>query len=315
MKSLSIANRFGVFLLALLLASPLLPKWLLFMLTIAAANGLVVIGCMLLYRAGLVSFGQALYFCAGAYATGLIIEKFQIRDIGVLMLCGGLLAGALAYVVGLLLARYRGIFFGLLSMAFSMILYGVLTKTESLGSTDGFNVPAFSLLGWTPEQAQVRVTLLAIAAVLVWLVTAVVDRFLRSPYGPLLTAIHDNEIRVEYMGASAKKTVHIVYVAAGIMAGFGGSLAALAVGHIDPTMAYWTTSGEFVFITIMSGVGSVVAPFLGAVVFGIIHTLAFSESPNTWQMVLGASLIAIILLLPQGLWSLLARRPAKGAQP
>ena len=312
MNSLPIGYRFGLVLLALLAGSPWLPPWLLFMLTIAAANGLVVLGCMLFYRAGLVSFGQALYFCTGAYTTGLVTNLLGVTDVLLLLGLSGLAGGLLAYLVGFLLARYRGIFFGLLSMAFSMILYGVLTKSESLGSTDGFNVPAFTLLGFEPDQPQVRFTLLAVAVAVVWLVSLVTDRFLRSPYGPLLVAIHDNEIRTEYMGASAKNTVHLVYVAAGILAGMGGCIGATAVGHIDPTMAYWTTSGEFVFITIMAGVGSVVAPFLGALVFGIIYTIAFSESPNTWQMVLGASLIAVILLLPNGLWSLLAKR--KGAQ-
>ncbi|MDA0228302.1 MAG: branched-chain amino acid ABC transporter permease, partial [Proteobacteria bacterium] len=254
MSSLPIGYRFGLVLLALLAGSPWLPPWLLFMLTIAAANGLVVLGCMLFYRAGLVSFGQALYFCTGAYTTGLVTNLLGVTDVLLLLGLSGLAGGLLAYLVGFLLARYRGIFFGLLSMAFSMILYGVLTKTESLGSTDGFNVPAFTLLGFEPDQPQVRFTLLAVAVAVVWLVSLVTDRFLRSPYGPLLVAIHDNEIRTEYMGASAKNAVHLVYVAAGILAGMGGCIGATAVGHIDPTMAYWTTSGEFVFITIMAGV-------------------------------------------------------------
>jgi branched-chain amino acid transport system permease protein len=85
-------------------------------------------------------------------------------------------------------------------------------------------------------------------------------------------------------------------------------IAATTVGHIDPEMAYWTTSGEFIFITILAGTGSVIAPFLGALIFGIIQTVAFNISPNTWQMVLGASLLAVIVFLPNGLWSLFRRR-------
>ncbi len=184
MNSLPIGYRFGAVLLVLLAVSPWLPPWLLFMLTIASANGLVVLGCMLFYRAGLVSFGQALYFCTGAYTTGLVTNLLGVTDVLLLLGLSGLTGGVLAFLVGFLLARYRGIFFGLLSMAFSMILYGVLTKTESLGSTDGFNVPAFTLLGFEPDQPQVRFTLLAVAVVVIWLVSLVADRFLRSPYGP-----------------------------------------------------------------------------------------------------------------------------------
>jgi branched-chain amino acid transport system permease protein len=109
------------------------------------------------------------------------------------------------------------------------------------------------------------------------------------------------------MGASARRTIHLIYVIAGVLSGFAGAIAAIAVGHIDPAMAFWTTSGEFIFIAILGGVGSVVAPFIGALLFGMIHSVAFSYSPNTWQAVIGLSLIFVILLLPNGLWSLVSK--------
>jgi len=72
-------------------------------------------------------------------------------------------------------------------------------------------------------------------------------------------------------------------------------------------MAYWTTSGEFIFIAILAGTGNVVAPFVGALIYGAIHTLAYDLSPNTWQMSLGAALLVLIVFLPEGLWSVFAR--------
>ena len=128
------------------------------------------------------------------------------------------------------------------------------------------------------------------------------------PLGRLAPAIKDNEIRVEYMGASARRAIHVKYVIAGALAGIGGAIAATTVGHIDPEMSYWTTSGEFIFITILAGTGSVVAPFVGALIFGAIHTTAYDLSPNTWQMTLGVSLLLLIVFLPNGLWSLFMRR-------
>jgi branched-chain amino acid transport system permease protein len=156
----------------------------------------------------------------------------------------------------------------------------------------------------------VRYSVLAVAIVVAVIAALVVHRYLRTPLGRLAPAIKDNEIRVEYMGASARRAIHVKYVIAAALAGLGGALAATTVGHIDPEMAYWTTSGEFIFITILAGTGSVIAPFLGALIFGIIQTVAFDISPNTWQMVLGASLLAVIVFLPQGLWSLFRRRKA-----
>ena len=286
------------------------PPWALFILTIAFAKGLVALGLMLFLRAGLVSFGQALYYCAGGYAAGALGRYLGVSDIFLMMAAGAAVAGLLGFILGFLLAKYRGIFFGLLSLALSMILYGLLVKNEALGSTDGFNILPSTLFGVRPELAWLRYLVALSAAAVALGAAALVHRYLDTPLGRLAPAIKDNEIRVEYMGASARRAIHIKYVIAGILAGIGGALAATTVGHIDPEMAYWTTSGEFIFITILAGTGSVVAPFVGATIFAAIHTTAYDLSPNTWQLTLGTSLLLLIFFLPEGLWSLFTRRKA-----
>lgn len=301
----------GAILAAVVLGGLALPQWLLFILTIACAQGLVVLGLSLLIRAGLVSFGQALFYCIGAYTAGGLVRAFGISDLFVQMAAGSALAGLAAFVLGFLLARYRGIFFGLLSLALSMIFYGLIVKSETLGSTDGFNLVQATLFGLRPDEAWVRYAVLVAAAFLTLLAALLTHRYLKTPLGRLGPAIKDNEIRVEYMGASVRYAIHVNYVIAAALAGAGGALAATTVGHIDPEMAYWTTSGEFVFIAILAGTGSVVAPFLGALIFGAIHTVAYGWSPNTWQMSMGLALLAAIVFLPDGLWSLFTRR--KGA--
>src|SRR6185295_14873736 len=132
-------------------------------------------------------------------------------------------------------------------------------------------------------------------------------RYLNSHLGRLSAAVRDNELRVEYLGASVRDVVHLNYVIAAALGGVGGGLTALAVGHIDPDMAYWTTSGEFVFVAVLSGTGNVLAPFLGSALFELIRTLANQYAPNVWQMMLGLALLAIIMFLPAGLWSLFRR--------
>jgi ABC-type branched-subunit amino acid transport system permease subunit len=298
----------GIVLAAVLVGGYFLPQWAMFLVTIACANGLVALGLMLFLRAGLVSFGQALYYCLGAYAAGAIGRFFGVSDIFLQMLVGAVTAGFFAFVLGFLLARYRGIFFGLLSLALSMILYGLLVKSQALGSTDGFNILPSTLFGIRPGPQWVRYAVMASAAVVALGLAFLVHRYLQTPLGRLAPAIRDNEIRVEYMGASARRAVHVMYVIAAVVAGVGGALAATTVGHIDPQMSFWTTSGEFIFITILAGTGSVVAPFAGALIYGIIHTTAYDLSPNTWQMSLGLALLAIIIFLPEGLWSLFRRR-------
>jgi branched-chain amino acid transport system permease protein len=210
-------------------------------------------------------------------------------------------------VVGFLLARYREIFFAMLSLALSMILYGVLVKTESLGSTDGFSVVVPTFFGYAPHQG-------ALLMALYWLVLAIcaiaaflVDAYFRSLAGALAVPLRDNEIRVEFLGVSVSRLIHTKLVISGLLGGMGGALAALAVGHVDPNMSYWTTSGEFVFITILAGAGSVGSAFIGSLAFESVRSFAFAMLPQLWQMLLGAVLLLTILFLPEGLGSLVAR--------
>src|SRR5262249_8326091 len=163
---------------------------------------------------------------------------------------------------------------------------------------------ASTLFGWRPGPDWVRYAELIAGGTVAAFAAMLVHRYLQTPLGRLAPAIKDNEIRVEYMGASARRAVHVKYVipgslpgVGGALAGVGGALAATAVGHIDPEMAYWTTSGEFIFIAILAGTGNVIAPFVGALIYGAIHTLAYDLSPNTWQLSLGAALLLLIVFL------------------
>jgi ABC-type branched-subunit amino acid transport system permease subunit len=302
------ANLVGAVCFILLAAiAPALPGWFLSLTTIAFANALVVLGLIILWRTGLVPFGQALYYCAGAYTVALLARWFKVSDAFVLIILGGVIAGLIAFLIGFLLARYREIFFAMLSLALSMILYGVLVKTESLGSTDGFSVEPPTFLGWAPHGQ-------ALGFALYWLVLAVcaisamlVSAYFRTAAGALAVPIRDNEIRVEFLGVSVNRLIHIKLVIAGTLGGFGGALGAMTIGHVDPAMSYWTTSGGFVFVTILAGAGSVAAAFVGSLVFEIVRSIAVDVLPGFWQLILGSVLLLTILFLPEGLGSIATR--------
>lgn len=294
----------------LLLATPFAPHWLVFLLALALAKGLVVLGLLLLMRTGLVSFGQGLYFGLGAYSAALLAHRAGIADAAVMILVGPLCAAAVAAVLGLLLARYREIFFAMLSLALSMILYGLLVKSSALGSTDGFNLHARTFAGIALAAGTERRVFFGISVAIVFLLALLLHRYLRSHWGRLSGAIRDNELRVEYLGASVYRVVYVNYVMAAALAGLGGGFAALAVGHVDPETTYWTTSGEFVFIAILGGTGNVLAPFLSAAIFEALRTVANQYAPNVWQMALGLAMLAIIMFFPGGLWTLVRKRAA-----
>ncbi|WP_144821230.1 branched-chain amino acid ABC transporter permease [Marinobacter piscensis] len=293
------------------LAAQLSPDWLVFTLTLAISTALVVMGVVMLMRAGLVSFGQGLFYCLGGYAVGLGGRFLGITDALLLIGLGVIVTVAVAMILGLLMTRYREIFFAMLSLAFSMILYGILVKSHGLGSTDGFGVVDWTLLWLESETADGANMALLLAIGLALTIALFLNRYFKSSIGLACEAIRENEVRVEYMGISRQQVLYINYVLAAAVGSVGGSMTALAAGHVDPTLAYWTVSGEFVFIALLGGTGHVAAPFIAALIFTLVRTYAVELAPNAWQMILGIVLLLIILFLPKGIWSLFTRK--KGA--
>jgi ABC-type branched-subunit amino acid transport system permease subunit len=287
--------------------APVMPAWLVSLATIAFANALVVLGLIILWRAGLVPFGQALFYAIGAYAVALLGRYTPVRDVFIVVLAGGVCAAIVAWLVGYLLARYREIFFAMLSLAMSMILYGILVKTETLGSTDGFHVEAGSFLGYRPHGEALNLAMYWLTLGCGAAAALFVSLYFRTVAGALAVPVRDNEIRLEFLGVSVNRLIHLKLVIAATLAGVGGALAALSIAHVDPNMSYWTTSGGFVFVTILAGTASVAAAFVASFVFELVRSIAIDIAPNTWQIILGTALLLTILFLPEGLGSLLAR--------
>jgi len=288
-------------------AAFLAPGWAAFLMAVVLAKSLVVAGLVVMWRAGLVSFGQALFFGIGAYAAGMLGIHYGVTDFFLATLLGAVTAGAIAFFLGFLLARYRGIFFANLNLAFSMLLYGYAVKSDLFGGTDGLRVVLPTFLGFVTDDSTKVPALLLGSTAIVLPTLVVLHKFLDSTAGRMTTAIRDNEIRVLYLGGSVRRTIHLLVVVGAVLAGAGGAMVALAIGHIDPDVAYWTTSGEFLFVTVLSGPGHVLSAIVGTGVFEIIRTYANEYAPKFWQLILGTSLVLAMLFLPDGLWSLASR--------
>jgi ABC-type branched-subunit amino acid transport system permease subunit len=294
----------AVAVLATLCASAV-PSWIRYLAQLSASTALASVGVMILLRAGLLSFGQGLFYFIGGYGVALMGRYAGVTDAFAVVLIGVVGAGLVAVVLGLFLAKYRGIFFSMLTLAVSMVIFGIATKVRLFGGSDGLNIGLMSYAGYRPRGPAAQ---WAGFVFCIWIWTAfgmVTHVFLRSRFGRLIRAVADNEIRIEYLGYSVKQVVWVAYAVAGMLAGAGGALAGLSARHVDPQFAYWTTAGDFIFVVLLSGQGSVLSPALGAFLLEMLRSYASALFPDQWQSVFGAMMLAIVLFLPAGLDRLL----------
>lgn len=301
---------------ALAAAGLLAPKWLLFLTTMAASRGLAVLGIVVLMRGGGASFGQGMFFAVGAYAAALMPQAFGLTDAATRALLGMLAAGVVAAIFAPLLARYRGIFLAMLTLAVSMVLYGLLSKSSAVGGTDGLTVAKPTVFGMvlTPDAADY--VLYALTVVLAVFASWAITVYNHSVAGLLAQAVRANALRVEYLGASARSSLATSFVLCGLLGGLGGAITAQVLGHVEPEFTNWTTSGEFVFIAVLAGHQSVAAVFVASLLLEIVRSFSSLYFPNTWQLALGVFLLLVILFRPGGIGSLWAgRRKARITAP
>ena len=295
----------GLLLTALLLgAGWLMPKWLTFLITMAASHGLVSLGIVLLMRGGVVPFGQGMVFAIGGYPAALLFNKLGFTDALGLPLAGGLVAVLIATPFAPLLSRYRGIFFAMLTLALSMVTYGLLMKLEVLGGSDGFNLGRPTLLGQKLPDARVGYILYLVTLFVATVIGLLARVYFDSTRGLVTLAVRENELRVEYLGGSTRQAMTINFILAAFCGGLGGALVVMSLGHIDPNFSYWTTSGEFVFVAILAGWQSVLAVFVASTVLEVVRSFSSLYFPNTWQLSLGLFLLFVIRFLPRGIGSL-----------
>lgn len=296
---------------ALIVAGYFVPQWILYTGALVLAKGLVVLGLCLLLRMNLVSFGQGLYYCAGAYICGLISQT-GISDAFTLLFLAAVGSALVGLVIGLFLSTYRGVFFAMFNLAVSMILYGVLLKSISLGGSDGIGVAAPTYLGFAPETGLRLYVFFVFALVVAAIACLCAYLYSRSEMGLASASVKDCEIRLEYLGLSVRYLVIFNFVVASTLAGIGGALVAMVSGHIIPELAYWTTSGEFVFITVLSGPNGILSAFGATAIFETIRLVAGQYMPNSWQFLLGTFLLLSILFMPNGISAMFGRsRPRR----
>jgi branched-chain amino acid transport system permease protein len=252
---------------------------------------------------GKLSFGHAAFFGGGAYGCGVLISTYSIGW-PLALLFGVVLAGFIAFVIGLLAMRTRGIYFAMVTLALAQCVYFLFFHATSITGGDnglrGVNVNQVSLAGLKLDLLNPLVKyyfLLAFVAPTVWLIA----RILRSPFGAVLEALRENENRARACGVNVERTRLLSLVVSGMICGLAGALSAINLSTVSIDSMSYHASGQVMMLTLLGGMGTFFGPFIGAGMFlGIEHVV--TGYTERWQLIVGVIFIILVLFFPKGVW-------------
>jgi branched-chain amino acid transport system permease protein len=232
--------------------------------------GLFAVALDLLFGfAGLLSFGQAMFFGGSAYAAAILVQNVHV-DGAVAIAAGTIYATLLAVLVGALVVRRAGIYFAMITLAIAQIEYFVAVQLKGLtGGENGLPMDSrghFLGMNVSNDTTFYFVALL-IAAIAVWLIVRVVN----SPFGTVLSAIRQNETRAIALGYRVNRFKLATFTIAGALSGLAGALYALGNRLAGLEMMDWHTSGAVVMMTILGGSGTIVGPIIGAGIYQVLN--------------------------------------------
>lgn len=271
---------------------------------------IALLGLNLLFGyTGLLSFGHAMFLGIGAYAAAMLTSKFHVQHFELILLAAVVGAALVGGLIGSLCVRYTKIFFGMLTLAFSMLFHSFLFKFYTLtGGDEGIKVLRPRLLGYDFSGWNKIVFLtgpfyyycLAIAVLLAFAMW----RLVNSPFGLHLQAVRDNERKAEYLGVSVYRLRLVAFTISGVYGAVGGAILGVNSGIADPEIAYWLQSGNLVFMAVLGGFTSFFGPPLGALAFIFLQDRLMSAT-EYWRLALGVVLVCIVLFFPRGIVGLL----------
>ncbi len=254
---------------------------------------------------GMVSFGHAAFIGLGAYTVGILMDA-GVVSAWVAWPAAMAVAGAAALLIGAVSLRTQGVYFIMITLAFAQMLYFLAVSIKAYGGDDGLPLAGRSRLGGGLNLAQDShfyfVVLVIVGAVMLgtW-------RLVNARFGHVLQAIRENETRMSAIGFPVLRFKLIAFTLSGALAGLAGALLANQSGFVSPSLMHWSESGMLMIMVILGGVGQLWGAALGAVALLVLEE-ALSHQTIHWQFFLGATLLAVVLVAPNGLVSLWRRR-------
>ncbi len=264
---------------------------------------------LLLGYTGLLSFGHSAYFGAGAYGVAFMMRYLGVSSVELLILGGVACSAALAALFGVVCVRHTRIFFAILTLALSQVLWTLAYKFFWItGGTDGIRVPfaKLTLLGgllnfsgadafpkFITSYYYYVLAVFSVCTALMWLIV-------HSPFGKTLQAIRDNETRARFLGVRIWRYRWLAFLVSGIFTGLAGILWVPLNGLVTPDVLYWPQSGKIVFFAVLGGFRDFAGPIVGAILFNYLEVYAVAAT-QYWQITLGVILIVLVTFLPGGI--------------
>jgi len=282
------------------------------------ASRIVVLGLaamalnFLLGFTGVLSFGHAAYFGLGAYGAAMTI-KYLVPSTPLGMLVGVVVGTLAAAAIGAMIARLRGVYFAMVTIAFGQVFYFIAFRWNAVtGGDDG-------LTGWKRQPIDLGFMQIDILGndkafyylcLLVFAISVgVMALLLRSPFGRTLIAIRENERRARYLGIPIERHIWLSFVISCFFASLAGTLYALLNNFTDPRALYWGLSGNFVIMAVLGGMRSFWGPLIGAAIFVVLQDYVSSQTEN-WMSFVGLFFVLVVLFFPRGVLAILRRRDA-----
>jgi branched-chain amino acid transport system permease protein len=272
---------------------------------IAAASLNLVLG-----YGGMVSFGHAAFFGAGAYVVGILATE-GLTSLWIAWPTAIAVAALAALVIGAISLRTRGVYFIMITLAFAQMIYYIFVSLKAYGGDDGMSLPSRSTgLGLPLSNDLVWYYLVL---VLLMTILYLLSRLLRSRFGRVIEAIRENETRATAIGYPVYRYKLLCFVISGAIAGLAGALIANQTGYVGPASLHWVQSGTLMIMVILGGVGRFWGGPVGAAVLLALEEL-FSGSPLLgpyslyWQLPVGVILLAVVLFAPQGIAGAFAKK-------
>lgn len=260
---------------------------------------------LLLGYGGLISFGHAAYFAIGAYGCAALLVKLS-WPVAFAFPAGVVLATLAAAVIGYFCVKLTEIYLAMLTLAFGQLVWAIAFKWSAVTGGDtgliGVPVPA-----WLDEPAQFyyfTLAMVAAGAAALWVVA-------HSAFGRILAATRENPVRAEFIGVHVKRVQLVAFVISGGISGMAGALYSLFNRSVFVEFAWWTQSAEVLIMTVFGGIHSFFGPAIGAAALILLERL-IRDVTQYWPTFLGAILLAVLFVFPNGLAGLARRHRGAG---